>query len=187
MSKLLKATCPNLLIVAGTGRNSGKTSLVCRICEEWDSPQSLVCIKISNHFHVMPNSQLIFSSSDYSVYEETKVVSDKDTERMLMAGASKVLFIEADREFVYQAFQKVLKMIPEDAAIICESGTLRRYIRPTLFIMVHTIGTEPKDSSRDLLLLADYVFRFEQGNFILSGSPVVFEDHSWKLNAYVAS
>jgi Ni2+-binding GTPase involved in maturation of urease and hydrogenase len=174
--------CSNLLLIAGTGRNSGKTSFVCRICEEWDSTLPLVCIKISNHFHLQKGSKPVYVTSDYAIYEETKAISDKDTERMLKAGASNVFFIEADHEFVYKAFQRVLEKIPGNAAIICESGTLRRYIKPSLFVMLHTLGTEPKESSKDLMTRADKVFYFEKGNFQLPDKSVVFTNNHWKIN-----
>jgi len=172
----------NLLLVAGTGRNSGKTSFVCQVCEEWDSTLPLVCIKISNHIHLQEGTQIIYSTKDFTIYEETLVASDKDTARMLKAGASKVLFIEADREFVYQAFEKSMEVIPGNAAIICESGTLRRYTRPSLFVMLHTLGSEPKKSSKDLMEVADKIFFFEDGNLQILENPVVFTNYQWKLN-----
>jgi len=182
MNKLQKITYPNLLLVAGTGRNSGKTSFVCRICEGWNSSLSLVCIKISIHFHWNPGADCLYSSPDMKIYEETQATSDKDTERMLKAGASKVLFIEADQEFVYAAFQKALEIIPENSAIICESGSLRRYTIPSLFIMLHTSDTEPKESSKELLSLADKIFYFEPGHLQIPEKPVVFSNYAWKLN-----
>lgn len=172
----------NLLLVAGTGRNSGKTSFVCRVCEAWDTPLPLVCIKISNHIHLLEGTRLLYSSKDFSIYEETREASDKDTARMLAAGASKVLFIEADGEFVYQAFQKALESIPIVSAIICESGTLRRYIKPSLFVILHTLGTEPKESSKDLMTMADKVFYFESGNLQIPEIPVAYANNRWKLN-----
>jgi hypothetical protein len=183
MDNLQELTYNNLLLVAGTGRNSGKTSFVCRICEEWDISLPLVCIKISNHIHVQEGTRCVFSGDQFTIYEETQSITDKDTDRMLRAGASKVLFIEADREFVYPAFRKALETVPVGAAIICESGSLRRYARPSLFIMLHTLGSEPKESSRDLMNLADNVFYFENGNLQIPKRPVVFTNNQWKLNS----
>lgn len=182
MSEFQAKPYPNLLLVAGTGRNSGKTSFVCRICETWNHALPLVCIKISNHIHLQAGTKLLYALTGFTIYEETQVSTDKDTERMLKAGASKVLFIEADREYVFPAFQKALEVVPSNSAIICESGTLRRYVKPSLFVMMHTSGTEPKESAKDLFPMADKVFYFEAGNLILPDHPVVYVSNHWKLN-----
>ena len=173
---------PNLLLVAGTGRNSGKTSFVCQVCEEWNATIPLVCIKISNHIHLQTGTKRIIQNPEYTIYEETQASSDKDTSRMLQAGASNVYFIEADREYVYPAFQKLSEIIPVNAAIICESGALRKYIKPSLFILVNTMGTIPKESAKDIMVMADKIFNFESGNLQIPYKSVVFIDHQWKLN-----
>lgn len=182
MSDCREAVYPNLMLVAGTGRNSGKTSFVCQVCEEWALPLPLLCIKISNHIHVQEGTKPVFTTPEFTIYEETMVTSDKDTARMLKAGASRVLFIEADREFVFPAFEQALKLVPPNSAIICESGTLRRYIQPSLFIMLHTIGSEPKESSKDLILLADKVFYSPKESLNIPKMPVVFNSGRWKIN-----
>jgi hypothetical protein len=172
----------NLLLVAGTGRNSGKTSLICNICDAWDDAVPLVCIKISNHIHPLPGTICLYAGPSFSIYEETSASSDKDTARMLRAGASKVLFIEAEGEFIYQALQKTLARYPEDIAIICESGTLRRFVTPSLFVMLHTKGSEPKQSSKDLMTVADKIFYTENENLQIPDRPAVFANGRWKLN-----
>lgn len=182
MSNLSQAEYRNLLMVAGTGRNSGKTSFICKICESWQSDLPLVCIKISNHIHIEMGITALYTSKPFNIYEETSKNSDKDSSRMLQAGASHVFFIETKREFTSEAFQKVQEFIPENAVIICESGTLRRYIKPSLFIMLHTIGQEPKESSADLMKIADKILYYENGKLDISNKPVVYTSDTWKLN-----
>ena len=41
---------PNLLIIAGTGNKSGKTTLACRMIEQFRNP-GLISVKITPHFH----------------------------------------------------------------------------------------------------------------------------------------
>ncbi len=182
MDNLKKKIYQNLLMVAGTGRNSGKTSFICKICEEWNLSSPLVCIKISNHIHIGDGVVPVYACSRFSIYEEANAASEKDTSRMLRAGADKVLFIEADREFVYKAFIKALNLIPDNAAVICESGTLRRFAQPSLFIMLYTRQLEPKESSKDLLEIADFIFYSDNGNLQIPQNPVIFKNNQWKLN-----
>jgi hypothetical protein len=173
---------PNLLMVAGTGRNSGKTSFICNVCKTWKSDQPLICIKISNHIHFEQGISTLYTSNKFNIYKETSTASDKDSSRMLQAGASHVFFIETDREFTLEAYKKLYDFVPGDAAFICESGTLRRYIKPSLFIMLHTVGQKPKDSSTDLMEIADKVFFYENGKLDISEKPVVYNNNTWKLN-----
>ncbi len=83
---------PNLLIIAGTGNKSGKTSMACRIIGQFRHHE-IVSVKITPHFHkTTPGLVLISEKSGYSVYEETNNDISKDTSRMLNAGASRVFF-----------------------------------------------------------------------------------------------
>ena len=43
-------TIPNLLLIAGTGTKSGKTSMACRIIEQFPELK-ITAIKITPHFH----------------------------------------------------------------------------------------------------------------------------------------
>ncbi len=175
----------NVLLVAGTGRNTGKTSFVCQVCGEWNNQIPLVCLKISIHFHPQIGSKCLYSSNDFTIYEETETSSDKDTSRMLRAGASKVLFIEAESENVFKAFQKALEFIPLNSAVICESGSLRKFLKPSVFIILHAIGNEPKISSKELLPLADKIFQFETGKLNIPLNSVFFKNQKWSLTPNV--
>jgi uridine kinase len=77
---------PNLLLIAGTGTRSGKTSMACRIIEQF-SDLKITAIKISPHIHertdgLIPKTE----KKGYSVYEETNSNTSKDTSRMLNSG-----------------------------------------------------------------------------------------------------
>lgn len=171
----------NLLLIAGTGRNTGKTSLVSYICQNYNANNPLVCIKISIHYHPQQSSVCIYECPQFKIYEETISSSDKDTSRMLAAGASKVYFIESESTFVYNAFIHCLKYIPNNAAIICESGSLRDFIKPALFILIHTSTTQPKNSSVHLFTLADKVMEFAQGQLNFSAYSFTFVNNTWNL------
>ena len=124
----------------------------------------------------------LFSNSNYKIYEETQVSSDKDTARMLSAGASRVFFIEAEDAFIYEAFQSVLTLFQLKTPVICESGGLRNYMKPAIFILLHTKGTEAKEKSKPLFEKADLLLESEMGNFQIPENIVTFENQKWQLN-----
>ncbi len=171
-----------LLLVAGTGRNSGKTTFVTTICSQIKETIQPICIKISNHFHPQIGTLCHFSSPNFSIYEETKADSKKDSARMLNAGASRAFFIEADHEFVYPAFEHLLTLLPADLPLICESGNLRNYIIPGKFILLHTENTIPKPQSVHLIPLADYYLVSEQGDFYIPENFLKYKNKTWELN-----
>jgi uridine kinase len=83
---------PNLLLIAGTGTESGKTSMACRIIEQFYE-LNITAIKISPHFHeATPGLKTLYEEKGYSIYEETNRDTIKDTSRMLRSGAAKVYF-----------------------------------------------------------------------------------------------
>lgn len=172
----------NVLLIAGTGRNSGKTTFVTTVCSWFPEEIKPVCIKISNHFHQQVGSLCLIENSYYRVFEETQVSSQKDSVRMLEAGAVRSFFIEADREFVYQAFKQLIEIIPDNVPIICESGNLRNYLIPAVFVILHTNGTEPKPAAVELFPLADKVLVSEPGNLQIPENFVSFNHKIWKIN-----
>ncbi|TAL59958.1 MAG: hypothetical protein EPN88_16615 [Bacteroidetes bacterium] len=81
---------PNLLLIAGTGTKSGKTSIACRIISQFKI-LNITAIKISPHLHeVTPGLIPLIEKKGYSVYEETNRNTSKDTSRMLHSGAKEV-------------------------------------------------------------------------------------------------
>lgn len=127
---------PNLLLIAGTGTNSGKTSLACRIIESFPGLK-ITAIKITPHFHeTTPGLILKSEKAGYVVYEETNRDSSKDTSRMIRAGAAKVYFAKVHDNQLSEAFNEIMKEVPDGAPLICESPALRNFIEPGVFIIM---------------------------------------------------
>ncbi len=173
---------PSVLLVAGTGRNCGKTTLVSTICNQMKALHPPICIKISNHFHPQIGSFCHFSSPNFRIFEEKIGASDKDSARMLRAGAAHSFFIEADGAYVYEAFVQLISLIPNNAPIICESGNLRNYIVPGKFILLHTKDTQPKPQALELIPLADHYWVSAQGELQIPEDYVCYRNETWELN-----
>ena len=72
-------TIPNLLLIAGTGTKSGKTSMACRIISQFPELK-ITAIKITPHFHETTAGLLPFRKKHgYAIYEETERNGFKDT------------------------------------------------------------------------------------------------------------
>lgn len=173
---------PNLLLVAGTGRNTGKTSFVTAVCQIMPVHNKPICIKISPHFHEQKGSKCIVETEKFRIFEETEICSKKDSVRMLQAGAKQSFFIEADNEQAYLALCYLLEMLPLNTPLICESGNLRNYLKPAVFILLHTNGSQPKISTLAFFELADKVIVSDIGCLNFDKIKVRYHANKWNLS-----
>ena len=169
---------PNLLIIAGTGNKSGKTTLACKIIEQF-SDRFVAAVKITPHFHeTTAGLTLLNSGQGYSIYEETNAETPKDTSRMLRAGASVVFFAKVTDNTLLQAFTEILDHIPPDSPIICESPGLRQYVEPGLFVIMISSDQNNQKNINNILDLPHVELDLE----LISGSkilPIDFRDGKW--------
>jgi hypothetical protein len=131
----------NILLVSGTGRNVGKTFMSCSIINKFKG-KNIVAIKISPHFHeINPESEILISNEKFQIIEE-KTSGNKDSMKMLKAGASKVFYIQVLDEKLLEAFHFVIDKIGDNTPVIIESGALQRFIQPGLIVCLK--GENPK-------------------------------------------
>lgn len=98
---------------------------------------------------------------------------------MLEAGASRSFFIEAEGKYVFEAFKILENMIPKNSPIICESGSLRNYLVPGLFIILHTNGTTPKPSTVKLYPYANKILASNMGELQVPQNFLLFNNKQW--------
>jgi hypothetical protein len=158
---MVKKKYSNLLIVAGTGTKSGKTTMACRIIEQLRA-QRPVAIKISPHFHTSsPGLIPVIEGSGFTVYEETNPETSKDTARMLRAGAAKVYLMLVWDSELEKIFMKVMDKIPGNKPVICESPALRNHFEPGLFILMSSDNTVERQDLTHLLNFPHVEFKLE--------------------------
>jgi len=169
---------PNLLLIAGTGTKSGKTSLACKIIEQF-SNLDITSIKISPHFH--ETTEGLISKSEkkgYSIYEESNRDTTKDTSRMLSSGAYKVFFAKVWDDQLPDVFLEIFKDLPSDIPIICESPALRNFIEPGVFIIMTSNTVNKHKDISHLRILPHVMFKLEELKNIES-LPIGFKDGKW--------
>jgi hypothetical protein len=148
---------PQMLLIAGTGRNTGKTTLACGVINKFSKSHSIVAIKISPHIHnIIKGSKIILDEEKIYIEEELDCSSRKDSSLMLAAGALKSYFIMTLDENLGKAFKKLLPLIPENSCLVCESGGLRKWVVPGLFLILNnSIVPADKKGIEQLKPLAD--------------------------------
>jgi hypothetical protein len=125
---------PNLLLIAGNGRNVGKTTLACKIIARFAGEINVTGLKITPHFHPVNETDVVLKTDNFVIINETQINS-KDSSLMLQAGAKQVFFVMANRGFYYETIEILTQILPENL-IVCESGGLYEWVSPGVFFMV---------------------------------------------------
>jgi hypothetical protein len=172
-------TIPSLLLIAGRGTKSGKTSMACRIIRLLPELK-ITAIKITPHFHETTTGLFpIKEDTGYSIYEETDRSSFKDTSRMLMAGANKVYFAKVWDDHLPEVFHEIMKAIPAGTPVICESPALRNFVEPGVFIIMTSDTIDKQKDISHLQILPHVMFKLEELE-TLGSIPVRFDEGRWQ-------
>lgn len=171
---------PNLLLIAGTGTKSGKTSMACKIIEQF-ADLKIISIKISPHFHETTDGLIsVIEDNGYAIYEETSAESTNDTSRMLNSGADKVYFSKVWDNQLFDVFNKIMNKIPVGYPVICESPALRYFVEPGLFIIITSEIDNKQKNINNLQILPHVMFKFEELKQI-DKLPIGFKEGKWLL------
>lgn len=166
----------NLLLIAGTNRNVGKTTLACRIIASVSKYQKVIGVKITPHVHEDCSScQVLYSSDAITITQEFSTNTKKDSSKMLEAGASVVYYIQANDENIPFVIGFLRDLIDEKKAVICESAAMRDYLVPGKFILLSEKAKEEKNTH--LKPLADVHIR----NFEFENLEVIFKTDGWQI------
>ena len=157
---------PNMVMIGGNSRNSGKTTMACDIISKLSGIHEIIGLKVTSvrpEEDEMHGDHTTEGTSCFSIFEELNTVSYKDTSKMLRAGATHVFYVRVSDKFIEKAILHFMSKYINKQVIICESRNLRRIINPGLFLMMMRLPEEGK-SKKDIetyLSLADKVFCFD--------------------------
>jgi hypothetical protein len=181
---------PGMLLVAGNGRNSGKTTLLCTIIRHFNQHQ-IIGLKITR---LKAGEDLFHGEHPYPpeekfiLFEETSTTSAKDTSRMLSAGAVRVFYLMCSEHDFGKAFDCFLRQIPPDSVLVCESRYLRHYVKPGVFILLKRCftGNEASKPVTDLESFADRIIEHDGViNIVALTGQLKIENGHWHTKAPV--
>lgn len=175
---------PNLLLIAGTGRNTGKTLLASAIIEKLSHDLKITGLKISPHFHNGTESlKIIYQNENFNIYQETSLVSTKDSSRMLKAGANRVYYIECYDEYMKEAFEEFLQITEISGPFVCESPALRKYIKPGVFIIVDSQSNfNKKQDVLEMRQKADLFIEADKDGVNPFVKQIYYNQNYWRLS-----
>lgn len=180
----------NLLIIGSTGRNIGKTEFACRIIENHAATNDLFGVKVipvdkqeGNCHRGLDGCGLCDSlTGDFRIMEETDRDSGKDTARLLKAGAKKVFLLIVERNSLEKGIIAILQIIPDNGLVIIESNTIRKVVKPALFIVIKKIPDQSmKPSCTEVIGLADKIVEFSDMDWDFHPDNVEIQHTSWRI------
>jgi hypothetical protein len=130
------------IVISGTGQNTGKTSLICKIISQ-NKTKPILAVKISPHFHKLTENEKILLNHEnkITIVKETNRLRKKDSSLMLKAGASEVLYVQAKDEYLSILVDYIEKNISPDYFIVFESAGILKYLIPDKHILLYNTGT----------------------------------------------
>jgi len=185
---------PGMLMVGAGGRNTGKTEFVCSLIRKFGKEHNITGIKVTTINEL--NSGCPRGSDgcgvcpalkgDFCITEENSSRCDKDTCRMLAAGAARVFWLRAFKTHLKEGITALFEIIGGDGITICESNSLRSIVEPGLFFVIGNGNpTRYKPSARDVIGYADGIVLFDGNQFDIDINTIELIDSKWvlKMNA----
>jgi len=132
------------LLVGATSRNVGKTQLACDIIRSIAAERTVAAVKITA---AEPHGDRCVHggegcgacrtlTGDFLIEQEDGRHHDKDTARLLAAGANPCLWVRARRAHLRSVLSELLERLDPAVPIVCESTSLRSVVVPGVFLLV---------------------------------------------------
>jgi len=169
---------PGMLLIGAFHRNAGKTTVTSDIIRQWSRQLPIVAVKST----IIRDNGTALGDTGFSITEESGQVSGKDTARMKAAGAERVFWLKSREDGTLAGIREILKTLSPGQALICEGNTIRRFVRPDVFLMVRnrSICTD-KSSARGVCAFADLILESADGRPELPDDLLRFRSGMWRL------
>ena len=166
---------PQMVMIGSSGRNSGKTTLATALIKKFKCDFPIIGLKVTTITEkdgkcprggegcgVCSNLE-----GNFEIIEETNKDGIKDTSCLLASGAKNVYWLKTLKSHNLEGFETFMSTIPKDTLIICESNSLRKVVRPGIFIMMNNSPNNTiKETASEVIDKADIIIDYDFRNDI---------------------
>lgn len=179
-----------MLMIGSAGSNVGKTELACAVIKKFSRIRDIIGIKVTTikaKDGQCPRGGegcgvCTSLDGDFCVTQETDDDSEKDTAKLLAAGAADVFWLRVLKSQLEQGITALLEVIGPDALIVCESNSLRHVVEPGLFLMVKTGDSRIwKSSANQVRKFADRIVVSDGSSFDFDIDNIELAEDKWTL------
>jgi molybdenum cofactor guanylyltransferase len=181
---------PGMLMIGAAGRNAGKTEFACRLIQKFCSAHAITGLKVTTireRGGACPRGGQgcgVCSSlqGNYCLTQELGENPEKDTARLLAAGAERVYWLRVMKEHLAEGLAAVRERIGPDRITICESNSLRLVAQPDLFFIVREAASpDYKESAAAVRDHADREVLSDGQSFDLDLGDIKLNAGRWAL------
>ncbi len=174
-------TYPQVLLISGSTRNVGKTTLSCRLIKRF-ADQQIIAVKVSPHWHPQPDdTKEVYRDDDLLIIRENNPSRNKDSARMLRCGARQVFYVQnRSEERLPEVLQMIFDMAGEQYPYIIESAALGKYIQPAAHFHI-TRPQQKGDKQRPNDVPTDHVLHFDGEAFDFDINRISCENGLWMV------
>lgn len=182
---------PGLLLLGSAGRNAGKTTFACQVLRRLSARVEVTGVKVTT---VAEGSDRecprggegcgTCRSFDgpFLLTEERDGPEEKDTTRMLRAGARRVLWLRVHRCALRAGLQALRDALGPGTPAVAESNTARAVLDPDLFLLLRRTGASTfKATARAVRDFADRTVLFDGTGHDLDPKALDFVEGRWRL------
>ena len=156
---------PNLLLIGSTARNTGKTTLAIELAKQLGAGPPIAALKvtrITDEDGGCPHGERGCGVCErfeggFCLERETSASGKKDSALLLASGIERVYWLRAQEEALLDGYEACIRETGGGSMIICESNSLRKYVRPRVFVMLVAGASEIKPSAQAVMAQADLV------------------------------
>ncbi len=172
---------PNILLLSGTGRNVGKTTLACAIIKKFRH-LGIVAVKVSPHWHPQAkDSRVIFQDRQFFVMEEQEPNNPKDSSRMLRSGAQKVYYVQTrEDKSLLKVLELILQREAENQPMVIESAALGRFVQPAVHLRLSTFDP-PSDKNLHPEVPVDFLVMNDGNGLRFDMERLEWKEETWIL------
>lgn len=181
---------PNMVMIGAAGRNVGKTEYACELIRRYVSSHLICGVKITpveKRDGACPRGGMGCGEcgalkENYCITEECLADTDKDTVRMLRAGAQRVFWLRVMQEHLEEGVNVLLSCIPANALVVCESNSARTIVKPGLFLVIQDAAQGAiKESCAAVMGLADRRVVFHGKGWDFSPDRIAVSGGRWVI------
>lgn len=178
-----KIDMPNMLLVAGQSQNVGKTLLASQVMNHFSRNADILYLKVSPHFHKSVGQTILIKKTDsFELHEDRQTNLNKDTCRMLKAGASKSFLLMADENGLADGLNIFVKQNINSLPVVCESGGLINLVKPGVFLYLRQLNCKVcKIDENNNFRLASRIVTYTVNSFDISMSEINLENGCWSI------
>ncbi len=185
-------TRPGLLMIGAAHRDAGKTAFACAVIRRQAPARRVVALKITrldagdaDRFGAGDRSDPGWRSFDgpFQIDQEDDPAGQRDTSRLLRAGASAVLWLRVHDAHLAEGVAALLARVPGGEVVVCESSSARLHVVPDLFLVARRADDPSwKPSCAAVADLADRIMVFDGRTWDLDPADVRLDDGRWVLS-----